>query len=75
MGERVPQTVAFGGGGFSMEAGNRLLDDYLLAQDLIYVGGGRVILCGLSADSLCCRGAMPSTTTRSSGAAPTSTRP
>src|SRR5215211_8238193 len=31
MGERVPQIVAFGGGGFSMEAGNRLLDDYVLA--------------------------------------------
>src|SRR4051794_39177493 len=135
MGARVPQIVAFGGGGFSMEAGNRLLDDYglaltgeqrprvcflptasgdadhyvvrfyqhfgphaeashlslfrrergcrldprehLLAQDLIYVGGGSVIsmlgvwrahgidailrdawasgviLCGLSAGSLC----------------------
>jgi hypothetical protein len=48
MGERVPQTVAFGGGGFSMEAGNRRLDDYVLAQDLIYVGGGSAILCGLS---------------------------
>jgi len=31
MGERVPQIVAFGGGGFSMEAGNRLLDDYVLS--------------------------------------------
>src|SRR5918994_1457368 len=31
MGERVPQIVAFGGGGFSIEAGNRLLDDYVLA--------------------------------------------
>jgi peptidase E len=30
MGERVPQIVAFGGGGFSMEAENRLLDDYVL---------------------------------------------
>ena len=28
---RVPQVVAFGGGGFSMEAGNALLDDYALA--------------------------------------------
>jgi dipeptidase E len=28
---RPPQIVAFGGGGFSMEAGNRLLDDYVLA--------------------------------------------
>jgi dipeptidase E len=28
---RVPQVVAFGGGGFSMEAGNPLLDDYVLA--------------------------------------------
>jgi peptidase E len=28
---RVPQVVAFGGGGFSMEAGNALLDDYVLA--------------------------------------------
>ncbi|WP_205695908.1 peptidase E [Conexibacter sp. SYSU D00693] len=27
---RVPQIVAFGGGGFSMEAGNPLLDDYVL---------------------------------------------
>lgn len=137
-GMRVPQIVAFGGGGFSMEAGNPLLDDYvvsltgverpkvcflptasgdadhyivrfyrhfacsadashvslfrrdrgcgavqdrlaehLLAQDLIYVGGGNVVsmlgtwrahglddalraawedgvvLCGLSAGSLC----------------------
>ena len=31
MRERVPQIVAFGGGGFSMEAGNGLLDDYVLA--------------------------------------------
>jgi peptidase E len=30
MRERVPQIVAFGGGGFSMEAGNRLLDDHVL---------------------------------------------
>jgi peptidase E len=28
--QRPPQVVAFGGGGFSMEAGNRLLDDYVL---------------------------------------------
>jgi len=28
---RPPQIVAFGGGGFSMEAGNPLLDDYLLS--------------------------------------------
>lgn len=27
---RVPQIVAFGGGGFSMEAGNPLLDEYVL---------------------------------------------
>jgi len=27
---RPPQIVAFGGGGFSMEAGNPLLDDYVL---------------------------------------------
>src|SRR5687768_1746842 len=27
---RVQQIVAFGGGGFSMEAGNPLLDDYVL---------------------------------------------
>jgi dipeptidase E len=137
MEERLPQIVAFGGGGFSMDAGNPLLDDYalratgverprvcfvptasgdadhyvvrfyrtfaamgcvpshlslfrrdrtaaqgdpaehLLAQDLVYVGGGSVIsllgtwrahgidlalaeawrrgvvLCGLSAGSLC----------------------
>jgi peptidase E len=31
MSERVPQIVAFGGGGFSMEAGNPLLDDYVVA--------------------------------------------
>jgi peptidase E len=31
MSERVPQIVAFGGGGFSMEAGNPLLDDYVLS--------------------------------------------
>src|SRR3954465_15639823 len=30
MSGRVPQIVAFGGGGFSMEAGNPLLDDYVL---------------------------------------------
>jgi dipeptidase E len=28
---RPPQIVAFGGGGFSMEAGNRLLDDFVLS--------------------------------------------
>jgi dipeptidase E len=28
--ERLPQIVAFGGGGFSMEAGNPLLDDYVI---------------------------------------------
>src|SRR4051812_12053032 len=28
MSTRPPQIVAFGGGGFSMEAGNPLLDDY-----------------------------------------------
>jgi peptidase E len=28
---RVPQIIAFGGGGFSMEAGNPLLDEYVLA--------------------------------------------
>jgi dipeptidase E len=28
--ERCPQIVAFGGGGFSMESGNPLLDDYVL---------------------------------------------
>src|SRR4051812_7333526 len=31
MGARVPQIVAFGGGGFSMEAGTRLPDAYVLA--------------------------------------------
>jgi peptidase E len=31
MTERTPQVVAFGGGGFSMEAGNPLLDDYVLS--------------------------------------------
>jgi dipeptidase E len=30
MRERLPQIVAFGGGGFSMEWGNTLLDDYVL---------------------------------------------
>ena len=30
MTQRPPQIVAFGGGGFSMEAGNPLLDDYVL---------------------------------------------
>jgi dipeptidase E len=30
--ERLPQIVAFGGGGFSMEAGNPHLDDYVLRQ-------------------------------------------
>ncbi len=29
----LPQIVAFGGGGFSMEAGNPLLDDYVLVAD------------------------------------------
>jgi dipeptidase E len=28
--ERIPQIVAFGGGGFSMEAGNPLLDEFVL---------------------------------------------
>jgi peptidase E len=32
MSMRPPQIVAFGGGGFSMEAGNPLLDDYVLGQ-------------------------------------------
>jgi dipeptidase E len=31
MSGRPPQIVAFGGGGFSMEAGNPLLDDYVLS--------------------------------------------
>ncbi len=31
MGAREPQIVAFGGGGFSQEAGNPLLDDYVLS--------------------------------------------
>lgn len=31
MSVRVPQIVAFGGGGFSMEAGNPRLDDYVLS--------------------------------------------
>ena len=30
MSMRPPQIVAFGGGGFSMDAGNPLLDDYVL---------------------------------------------
>jgi dipeptidase E len=32
MSTRPPQIVAFGGGGFSMESGNPLLDDYVLAS-------------------------------------------
>ena len=32
---RPPQIVAFGGGGFSMEKGNRLLDDYVLEQTAV----------------------------------------
>src|SRR4051812_41034069 len=31
MAQRPPQIVAFGGGGFSMEVGNPLLDDYVLS--------------------------------------------
>jgi dipeptidase E len=31
MATRTPEIVAFGGGGFSMEAGNPLLDDYVLS--------------------------------------------
>src|SRR3982750_4432318 len=31
MSMRPPQIVAFGGGGFSMEAGNPLLDEYVLS--------------------------------------------
>ena len=31
MSVRLPQIVAFGGGGFSMEAGNPLLDDYVVS--------------------------------------------
>ena len=31
MANHAAQIVAFGGGGFSMEAGNPLLDDYVLA--------------------------------------------
>ncbi len=31
MHDRVPQIIALGGGGFSMEQGNHLLDDYILA--------------------------------------------
>jgi dipeptidase E len=31
MEERLPQIVAFGGGGFSMDPGNPLLDDYVLS--------------------------------------------
>jgi dipeptidase E len=40
---RVPQVVAFGGGGFSMESGNALLDDYVLAA----TGVGRPKVCFL----------------------------
>src|ERR1044072_3605361 len=62
---RPRQILALGGGGFSMEAGNPLLDEHalaltgvegpeecflpaalaglLLAQDLVYVGGGSLI--------------------------------
>src|SRR5436190_44416 len=58
----VPQIVAFGGGGFSMEAGNPLLDDYVLALarrahgvDEVLAEAWRrgTILCGPSAGSLC----------------------
>ncbi|MEA2294473.1 MAG: dipeptidase [Solirubrobacteraceae bacterium] len=43
MGEREPQIVAFGGGGFSMEAGNPLLDQYVMAQ----TGAARPKVCFL----------------------------
>ena len=43
MGARTPQIVAFGGGGFSMEAGNPLLDDYVLSL----TGTGRPKVCFL----------------------------
>ena len=43
MGEREPQIVAFGGGGFSMEAGNPLLDDYVMDQ----TGAARPKVCFL----------------------------
>ncbi|HEX9967971.1 MAG TPA: Type 1 glutamine amidotransferase-like domain-containing protein, partial [Solirubrobacterales bacterium] len=39
MAARPRQIVAFGGGGFSMEAGNPLLDDYVL--ELAAARGGR----------------------------------
>jgi dipeptidase E len=39
--ERRPQIVAFGGGGFSVEPGNRLMDDYVLSL----AGAGRPRVC------------------------------
>jgi peptidase E len=59
---RRPQIVAFGGGGFSMEPGNRLLDDHVLGLTgverprvcfLPTASGDADVLCGLSAGSLC----------------------
>ena len=43
MAQRPPQIVAFGGGGFSMEAGNPLLDDYVLGL----IGADRPRVCFL----------------------------
>ena len=43
MAQRTPQIVAFGGGGFSMEAGNPLLDDYVLSL----IGAARPKVCFL----------------------------
>jgi hypothetical protein len=43
MNRRPPQIVAFGGGGFSMEAGNALLDDFVLG--LTSVERPRVCFC------------------------------
>lgn len=57
---RLPQIVAFGGGGFSMEAGNRLLDDYVLDLACAGAAGGRPRVCFLptasgDADHYICR--------------------
>jgi dipeptidase E len=44
---RPRQIVAFGGGGFSMEAGNPLLDDYVLGLAAARAGGDRPKVCFL----------------------------
>jgi dipeptidase E len=56
----LPQIVAFGGGGFSMEAGNTLLDDYVLDLAREHARGSRPRVCFLptasgDADHYVCR--------------------